>query len=102
MHLGKTAVELAVLGHNAVMPIIKRESTSPYTWSIDSVPLADVANQEKKMPLDFISEDGMGITDKCREYLAPLIQGEAYPPYRNGIPEYIRLKNILVAKKLQK
>lgn len=98
--LGKTAVELAILGHNAVMPIIKRDSTSPYTWSIDSVPLADVANQEKKMPLEFISEDGMGITDKCREYLSPLIQGEAYPPYKNGIPEYIRLKNILVAKKL--
>lgn len=98
--LGKAAVELAVLGHNAVMPIVKRESISPYTWSIDNVPLKDVANQEKKMPMDFISEDGMGITDICREYLSPLIQGEAYPPYKNGIPEYVRLQNILVEKKL--
>ncbi len=98
--LGKAAVELAILGHNAVMPIIKRESSSPYVWSIDNVPLEAVANQEKKMPLNFISEDGMGITDACREYLQPLIQGEAYPPYAHGIPEYVRLKNILVEKKL--
>ena len=98
--LGKAAVELAVLGHNAVMPIVKRDTTSPYTWSIDSVPLEDVANQEKKMPLDFISDDGMGITQTCRDYLSPLIQGEAYPPYVNGIPDYVRLKNILVDKKL--
>ncbi len=98
--LGKAAVELAILGHNAVMPIIKRESNSPYLWSIDNVPLEDVANQEKKMPLDFISSDGMGITKACREYLQPLIQGEAYPPYAHGIPEYVKLKNILVERKL--
>lgn len=98
--LGKAAVELAVLGHNAVMPIIKRESSNPYRWSIDNVPLEKVANQEKKMPLNFISADGMGITEECREYLQPLIQGEAYPPYTHGIPEYVRLKNILIDKKL--
>lgn len=98
--LGKAAVELAVLGHNAVMPIIKREKSEPYIWTIDNVPLEAVANQEKKMPLEFISQDGMGITDACREYLQPLIQGEAYPPYKNGIPEYVKLKNILVEKKL--
>lgn len=98
--LGKAAVELAILGHNAIMPIIKRESSSPYIWSIDNVPLEKVANQEKKMPLDFISQDGMGITNACREYLQPLIQGEAYPPYAHGIPQYVRLKNIMVDKKL--
>lgn len=98
--LGKAAVELAILGHNAVMPIIKRESSSPYNWSIDNVPLEKVANQEKKMPLNFISADGMGITQECREYLQPLIQGEAYPPYKNGMPEYVRLKNILVDRRL--
>ncbi|MBA2711431.1 MAG: 6-phosphofructokinase [Tatlockia sp.] len=98
--LGKAAVELAISGHNAIMPIIKREQDSPYRWSIGHVPLADVANQEKAMPAEFISEDGMGITAACRRYLGPLIQGEAYPPYKNGIPTYVRLKNKLVPQKL--
>ncbi|CDZ77042.1 Pyrophosphate--fructose 6-phosphate 1-phosphotransferase [Legionella massiliensis] len=98
--LGKAAVELAVSGHNAVMPIIKREQDSPYRWSIAHVPLADVANQEKAMPADFIAADGMGITEACRRYMAPLIQGEAYPPYKDGIPVYVRLKNRLVPQKL--
>lgn len=97
--LGKAAVELAIQGHNAIMPIIKREQDSPYRWSISHVPLADVANQEKTMPADFISADGMGITKACRRYLTPLIQGEAYPPYHAGLPDYVRLKNQLVAKK---
>lgn len=98
--LGKAAVELALSGHNAIMPIIKREQDSPYRWSISHVALADVANQEKTMPKNFISEDGMGITEHCRRYLAPLIQGEAYPVYKNGLPNYVRLKNTLVAQKL--
>lgn len=98
--LGKAAVELALNGHNAVMPIIKREQDSPYRWSIQHVPLADVANQEKAMPSEFITADGMGITESCRRYLAPLIQGEAYPPYKEGVPVYVRLKNKLVEQKL--
>lgn len=98
--LGKAAVELALSGHNAIMPIIKREQDSPYRWSISHVPLSEVANQEKEMPADFISEDGMGITEACRRYLEPLIQGEAYPPYKEGLPVYVRLKNQLVEKKL--
>ncbi|WP_347252261.1 6-phosphofructokinase [Legionella sp.] len=98
--LGKAAVELALNGHNAVMPIIKREQDSPYRWSIHHVPLADVANQEKAMPSEFITADGMGITESCRRYLAPLIQGEAYPPYKEGVPVYVRLKNKLVEQKL--
>ncbi|MFA5959258.1 MAG: 6-phosphofructokinase [Tatlockia sp.] len=98
--LGKAAVELALSGHNAVMPIIKREADTPYRWSIGHVPLAEVANQEKAMPPEFIREDGFGITEACRRYLAPLIQGEAYPPYVNGLPDYVRLKNHCVAKKL--
>lgn len=91
--LGKAAVDLAIEGHNAIMPIIKRESDKPYRWSIDHVPLHTVANQEKPMPAEFIREDGMGITAACRTYLEPLIQGEAYPPYANGLPVYVRLKN---------
>lgn len=98
--LGKAAVEFAIQGQNAIMPIIKRLQDQPYQWMIDKVALEDVANQEKAMPKDFISEDGFGITDACRRYLAPLIQGEAYPSYLNGLPDYVRLKNQLVAKKL--
>jgi 6-phosphofructokinase 1 len=98
--LGKAAVEYAIKGHNAIMPVIIREQDEPYQWSISQVPLADVANQEKAMPAEYIAEDGMGITPACRRYLSPLIQGEAYPTYINGIPDYVRLKNILVKKKL--
>lgn len=99
--LGKAAVEYAVQGHNAIMPIIIRQQDEPYQWTIGKVPLADVANQEKAMPAEFISEDGMGITAACRRYLAPLIQGEAYPTYNKGMPDYVRLQNKLVAKKLK-
>ncbi len=98
--LGKAAVELAVQGHNAIMPTIVREQDEPYQWSISHVPLSEVANQEKAMPKEFISDDGMGITPACRRYLSPLIQGEAYPNYLNGIPQYVTLKNQLVTKKL--
>lgn len=98
--LGKAAVELAIEGRNAVMPVIVRKSDSPYSWGIGSADLADVANVEKKMPRDFISEDGFSITEACRRYLSPLIQGEDYPPYVNGLPDYVTLKNVAVPKKL--
>jgi ATP-dependent phosphofructokinase / diphosphate-dependent phosphofructokinase len=98
--LGKAAVELAIQGKNAVMPTVVRTSNNPYTWEIGSANLADVANVEKMMPLDFISEDGFWITEKCREYLQPLILGEDYPPYKDGLPQYVVLKNIGVPKKL--
>jgi 6-phosphofructokinase 1 len=98
--LGKAAVELAIEGKNAVMPTIVRTSNNPYQWEIGSANLADVANVEKMMPNDYISEDGFGITEKCREYLQPLIVGEDYPPYKNGLPEYVVLKNVGVPKKL--
>lgn len=98
--MGKAAVEYAIAGHNSVMPTIERISSSPYAWQTGMVELSKVANVEKMMPADFISKDGFGITDKCREYLSPLIEGEDYPPYKNGLPDYVRLKNIAVAKKL--
>ena len=97
--LGKAAVELAVAGANAVMPAIKRNSDRPYRWSIDPVPLSRVANREKKMPRRFISKDGFGITALARTYFAPLIAGEAYPPYQQGLPRYTRLKQVLVPKR---
>ncbi len=99
--LGKAGVEMALAGDNAIMPTIERISDRPYRWQIGSAKLADVANVEKTMPLDFITEDGFGITDKCRDYLYPLIQGEAYPDYdERGMPRYIVLQNQLVDKKL--
>ncbi|WP_062267386.1 6-phosphofructokinase [Endozoicomonas arenosclerae] len=98
--VGKAAVELAVTGKNAVMPSITRESNAPYRWSIGEVQLEEVANFEKKMPMEFIDEDGFGITPVCREYLEPLIEGEEYPPYLNGLPRFAKLRKVLVEKKL--
>jgi len=98
--IGKAAVEFALAGKNAVMPTVVRDSSSPYTWHIGEAALADVANVEKKMPRDFITEDGFGITAAAREYFAPLILGEDYPPYRNGLPDYARLKKQIIEKKL--
>jgi 6-phosphofructokinase 1 len=98
--VGKAAVELAVKGRSGVMPVIVRKSSKPYRWSVGVAELKDVANAEKKMPRDFITEDGFHITAKCRQYLEPLVQGEDYPPYRNGLPAYVKLKNAAVPKKL--
>ena len=98
--LGKKAVELAVAGHNSVMPTVDRISDAPYKYKIGMVPLAKVANVEKFMPRDFITADGFGITEKCKRYLRPLIQGEDYPKYDGGLPVYVTLKNRSVPKKL--
>lgn len=98
--VGQAAIELVLKGQNAVMPIIKRKNTKKYSWEIDKVSLSRVANKEKKMPRSFITKDGFGITGSCKKYLSPLIQGEAYPPYRNGIPVTANLKNRLLKKKL--
>ena len=101
--LGKSGVEMALAGQNAIMPTIDRISNSPYQWKIGSAALSDVANVEKMMPAEYITEDGFGITDACREYLYPLIQGESYPEYDDrGMPKYVVLKNQLVAQKLDK
>jgi 6-phosphofructokinase 1 len=98
--VGKAAVELALKGRNAVMPAIVRKSNKPYKWGVDVADLKDVANVEKKMPRDYITEDGFHITAKCRQYLSPLIQGEDYPPFKDGLPQYVRLKNVLAPRKL--
>jgi len=98
--VGKAAVELALAGETAVMPTIIRSSNKPYRWKIGSAKLSRVANVEKMMPKSFISKDGFGITQKCRDYLAPLIKGEDYPPYKDGLPQYVTLKNVAVTKKL--
>jgi 6-phosphofructokinase len=99
--VGKVAVDYAIKGMNAVMPAIKRRSSSPYRWQIVPVPLAAVANVEKKVPREFVTADGFGITAACRRYLEPLIAGEDYPPYRHGLPAYVRIKGVAVKRKLK-
>ncbi len=98
--VGKAAVEYALAGKTSVMPAIRRLQDNPYQWDIIEAPLASVANVEKFMPREFISADGFHITDACRRYLSPLIQGEDYPPFVNGLPQYVTLQNIAVPKKL--
>ncbi len=99
--LGEAAVKYALAGDNSVMPTVDRISDSPYKWEIGKASLNQVANVEKMMPRDYISEDGFGITDACRTYLGPLMEGEDYPPYKNGLPQYVMLDHKMVDKKLE-
>jgi 6-phosphofructokinase 1 len=99
--VGKAAVEFAVKGKTAVMPVIKRVSDQPYRWRIGEAPLSRVANKEKMLPAKFITRDGFGITEAARRYLQPLIRGEDYPPYVNGLPKYVTLRNVPVAAQLK-
>jgi 6-phosphofructokinase 1 len=98
--VGRAAVEMALAGRNAVMPAIVRVSDRPYRWKIEAAPLAKVANTEKMLPRSYITGDGFGITARARTYLAPLIRGEDPPPYRDGLPQYVRLRNVPVPRKL--
>jgi 6-phosphofructokinase len=99
--VGKAAVEFALQGKTAVMPVIKRISDKPYRWRIGEAPLSRIANKEKMLPARFISKDGFGITEAARRYLQPLIRGEDYPPYVNGLPKYVALRNVSVAAQLK-
>jgi len=100
--LGVAAVKLALEGRNGVMPTVLRVSDRPYRWKLGFAELKDVANREKKMPREFITADGFHITEACRRYVAPLMQGEAYPRFRNGLPDYVKLRNVAVPKKLSR
>ena len=99
--VGESAVRFALAGKTAVMPVIKRVSNEPYRWRIDEAPLSRIANKEKMVPRRYISSDGYSITAACRRYLQPLIRGEDYPPYINGLPKYAKLKKVRVSKKLK-
>ncbi len=98
--VGEKAVALALEGRNAVMPTIERIADEPYAYRLGVADLADVANVEKSVPRDFITDDGFGITARCRRYLTPLIQGEDYPDYANGLPRFVTLDNRAVPRKL--
>jgi 6-phosphofructokinase len=99
--VGRAAVELALAGQNAVMPVIVRRSSRPYRWTIGSTDIADVANKEKMVPRHYITADGFGITAAGRRYLLPLIGGESYPPYKDGLPDYVVLRKARVRRKLK-
>jgi 6-phosphofructokinase len=97
---GAAAVKLALKGHNAVMPAIERISDKPYRYRFGMAPLTEIANVEKHLPRSYITADGFGITEACKRYLRPLIRGEDYPQYKDGVPVYATLKNVPVPKKL--
>ena len=99
--VGEAAVKMALAGKTAVMPVIKRVSDKPYRWKIESAPLSRIANKEKMLPRRYITQDGFGITPAARRYLEPLIRGEDYPPYINGLPKYVTLKNAPVKPRLK-
>ena len=99
--VGEAAVKMALRGETAVMPVIKRVSDKPYRWKIESAPLSRIANKEKMLPRRYITKDGFGITAAARRYLEPLIRGEDYPPYINGLPKYVTLKNAPVKPRLK-
>jgi len=96
--VGCAAVEFALAGKNATMPVIRRLSDQPYRWDIGEAPLSAMANVERKVPREFISEDGFGITEAGLRYLRPLIDGESPPPYVDGLPDYVQLQNVAVNK----
>jgi 6-phosphofructokinase 1 len=99
--VGKAGVEYALAGKNAVMPVIVRTSDAPYRWKIEPAPLKKVANHEKILPKSYIRRDGYGITEAARRYLEPLIRGEEAPPSgKDGLPKYVRLKNLPVKTRL--
>jgi len=99
--MGKAAVQFAIQGHNSVMPTVDRISNKPFKWKVGMADLSKVANVEKMMPENFITKDGYGITKACRTYMEPLIKGEDYPPYKDGMPKYVRIKGVAVPKKLK-
>ena len=99
--VGKAAVKMAIAGDTAVMPVIKRVSDNPYRWKIEKAALSRIANKEKMLPRRYISADGFSITAAGRRYLQPLIMGEDYPPYINGLPRYVTLKSVAVCKLLK-
>ena len=99
--VGEAAVKMAIAGETDVMPVIKRISDNPYRWKIEKAALARIANKEKMLPRRYISADGFAITAAARRYLQPLIVGEDYPPYINGLPKYVSLRNVAVAKRLR-
>ena len=100
--VGVHAIKYAIQGMNGVMPVIVRGKSTKYTWKIEPSPLSKIANVEKKLPKSYISMDGFNVNSKAIAYLRPLIIGEAFPEFKNGIPKISNLKLLLAPKKLKK
>ncbi len=99
--LGLESIKVAKLDNNNIMLTIKSTKTKQkYKWSISSTNLNNVANVEKMLPKNFIKSNGFEITRSCKEYISNLIQGEDYPSYENGIPQYAKLECKTIKKKL--
>lgn len=97
---GQHAIALAKEQLNGKMVTIVRESNDPYRWSVGHTDATNIANQEKLLPDSYISVDGFDITEEFVSYCRPLIEGEDFPPYSAGIPQYRQLKKQLIPKKL--
>ena len=98
--VGKAAVEYAVKGASGVMVVIKRLNDKPYRWRTEMTAIRGVANVERQVPRSYITKDGYRITARARRYLEPLVKGELYPAFKKGLPDYVNLKNVQVARKL--
>lgn len=89
--LGMTACHLALEGKTGLMAAVERISDEPYQVRFTGIPVCSVANQEKKVPEDYINAAGNDVTEKMMSYLRPLIQGEVPVIYKNGIPAHLIL-----------
>jgi len=97
---GKASVEAALRGAHGVLPIIEVTGENPLTWCFKTVELEAVANLEKTVPDNFLTEDGMDITPAALDYLRPLIQGERPVHFKNGLPDIAIMSFVQVQKKL--
>jgi 6-phosphofructokinase 1 len=99
--LGLESIKVAKTDINNIMLTIKNNSTKQnYKWSISSTNLDNVANVEKMLPKSFIKSNNFEITNSCKQYILNLIQGEDYPTYQKGFPQYAKLKCKTIKKKL--
>lgn len=90
--VGRKAVAYALHGLTNVMPVIVRTSDQPYRWQVAPKPLTGIMNREKRLPRTFLTADGYRLTARARRYFAPLIRGEAWPPFENGLPVHAKLR----------
>lgn len=90
-NLGAYAAISATRGESGKMSALKRKSNDPYQVEIGLADLSKIANYEKTVPVEWITEDGKDITQELVEYLKPLIRGEVQIPYKNGVPKHFIL-----------
>jgi 6-phosphofructokinase 1 len=92
---GQTAVRAAVEGKTDFMVAFERAAGAAYKCSTKLINLQEVANAEKKVPMEWITNDGTGLSNEYIKYALPLIQGESKPPFEEGMPRFAKLKKVL-------